>query len=116
MAWVGKNEEELKAEGVDYNVGTFPFAASGRALAANDSDGLVKILADSKTDRILGCHIIGASAADLLQQVVIAMEFSSSAEDLGLTMFSHPALSEAVHEAALATNGHAIHIGNRKKR
>ena len=115
VAWVGKNEEELKAEGVDYNVGTFPFAASGRALAANDSDGLVKILADSKTDRILGCHIIGASAADLLQQVVIAMEFSSSAEDLGLTMFSHPALSEAVHEAALAANGHAIHIGNRKK-
>ena len=116
VAWVGKNEEELKAEGVDYNVGTFPFAASGRALAANDSDGLVKILTDSKTDRILGCHIIGASAADLLQQVVIAMEFSSSAEDLGLTMFSHPALSEAVHEAALAANGHAIHIGNRKKR
>jgi len=116
VAWVGKNEEELKAEGVDYNAGTFPFAASGRALAANDSDGLVKILADSKTDRILGCHIIGASAADLLQQVVIAMEFSSSAEDLGLTMFSHPALSEAVHEAALAANGHAIHIGNRKKR
>ena len=116
VAWVGKNEEELKAGGVDYNVGTFPFAASGRALAANDSDGLVKILADSKTDRILGCHIIGASAADLLQQVVIAMEFSSSAEDLGLTMFSHPALSEAVHEAALAANGHAIHIGNRKKR
>jgi len=116
VAWVGKNEEELKAGGIDYNVGTFPFAASGRALAANDSDGLVKILADSKTDRILGCHIIGASAADLLQQVVIAMEFSSSAEDLGLTMFSHPALSEAVHEAALAANGHAIHIGNRKKR
>ena len=118
LKWPGseKNEEELKAEGVDYNVGTFPFAASGRALAANDSDGLVKILADSKTDRILGCHIIGASAADLLQQVVIAMEFSSSAEDLGLTMFSHPALSEAVHEAALAANGHAIHIGNRKKR
>ena len=116
IAWVGKNEEELKQDGVDYNVGTFPFAASGRALAANDSEGLVKILADRKTDRILGCHIIGSAAADLLQQVVIAMEFSSSAEDLGLTMFSHPALSEAVHEAALAANGHAIHIGNRKKR
>ena len=116
IAWVGKNEEELKQDGVDYNVGIFPFAASGRALAANDSEGLVKILADSKTDRILGCHIIGSAAADLLQQVVIAMEFSSSAEDLGLTMFSHPALSEAVHEAALAANGHAIHIGNRKKR
>ena len=116
IAWVGKNEEQLKREGKNFNVGTFPFAASGRALAANDSDGLVKIIADSKTDRILGCHIIGSAAADLLQQVAIAMEFSSSAEDLGLTMFSHPALSEAVHEAALAANGHAIHIGNRKRR
>jgi dihydrolipoamide dehydrogenase len=77
---------------------------------------MVKILADAKTDRILGAHIVGPSAADLLQQVVIAMEFSASAEDIGLTMFSHPSLSEAVHEAALAANGHAIHIGNRKKR
>lgn len=116
IAWVGKNEEELKAEGVDYNVGAFPFAASGRALASNDSDGMVKLLADAKTDRILGCQIIGSAAADLLQQIVIAMEFSASAEDIGLTMFSHPALSEAVHEAALAANGHAIHIGNRKRR
>ena len=116
IAWVGKNEEELKEAGVDYNVGNFPFAASGRALAANDSDGMVKMLADAKTDRILGCQIIGPSAADLLQQIVIAMEFSASAEDIGLTMFSHPALSEAVHEAALAANGHAIHIGNRKRR
>ncbi|PCJ26035.1 MAG: dihydrolipoyl dehydrogenase [SAR86 cluster bacterium] len=116
VAWIGKNEEELKAEGVDYNVGVFPFVANGRALAANDSDGMVKLIADASTDRILGCHIIGASAADLIQQVVIAMEFSASAEDIGLTMFAHPALSEAVHEAALAANGHAIHIGNRKRR
>jgi len=116
IAWVGKNEEELKSEGIAYNVGVFPFVASGRALAANDTDGIVKIIADEKTDRVLGCHIIGSSAADLLQTVVVAMEFSTSAEDLGMTMFSHPALSEAVHEAALAANGHAIHIGNRKKR
>lgn len=116
IAWVGKNEEQLKAEGIDYNVGVFPFVASGRALAANDAEGMVKLLADSKTDRILGCHIIGPSAADLLQQVAIAMEFSASAEDLGLTMFSHPTLSEAVHEAALAANGHAIHIGNRRRK
>ena len=116
VAWVGKNEEQLKEEGVEYNVGTFPFVASGRALAADDADGLVKLLADAKTDRILGCHIISTAAADLLQQIVIAMEFSASAEDIGLTMFSHPSLSEAVHEAALAANGHAIHIGNRKKR
>lgn len=116
IAWIGKNEEELKASGIDYNIGIFPFAASGRALAANDSDGLIKLLADTQTDRILGCHIIGASAADLLQQIVIAMEFSASAEDIGLTMFSHPSLSEGVHEAALAVNGHAIHISNRKRR
>ncbi|MEZ5492053.1 MAG: dihydrolipoyl dehydrogenase [Gammaproteobacteria bacterium] len=116
VAWVGHNEEQLKAAGTEYNVGSFPFVASGRALAADDSDGMVKILADAKTDRILGAHIVGPSAADLLQQVVIAMEFSASAEDIGLTMFSHPSLSEAVHEAALAANGHAIHIGNRKKR
>lgn len=116
IAWVGKNEEQLKEEAVEYNVGSFPFVANGRALAANDTDGMVKLIADANTDRILGCHIIGASAADLLQQVVIAMEFSASAEDIGLTMFSHPALSEAIHEAALAANGHAIHIGNRKRR
>lgn len=116
VAWVGKNEEQLKAEGVDYNVGVFPFVASGRALAANDAEGMVKLIADAKTDRILGCHIVGASAADLLQQIVIAMEFSASAEDIGLTMFSHPSLSEAVHEAALAANGHAVHIGNKKRR
>ena len=94
----------------------FPFAASGRALAANDSDGIVKMIADAETDRILGCHIVGPSAADLVQQVVIAMEFGSSAEDLALTVFGHPTLSEAVHEAALAVDGQAIHIANRKKR
>lgn len=116
VAWVGRTEEQLKADGVDYNVGTFPFAASGRALAANDAEGMVKLLSDARTDRVLGCHILGASAADLLQQVALAMEFSASAEDIGLTMFAHPTLSEAVHEAALAANGHAIHIGNRKKR
>jgi dihydrolipoamide dehydrogenase len=116
VAWVGKNEEELKEAGTEYNVGSFPFAVNGRALAANDTDGMIKLIADAKTDRILGCQIIGPSAADLLQQVVIAMEFSSSAEDLALTMFSHPALSEAVHESALALHGHAIHIANRKRR
>jgi dihydrolipoamide dehydrogenase len=116
VASVGKTEQQLKADGVEYKTGTFPFAASGRALAANDTDGMVKILADKKTDRILGCHIVGPSAADLTQQVVIAMEFGSSAEDLALMVFGHPTLSEAVHEAALAVDGHAIHIANRKKR
>mgnify|MGYP003625975970 CR=1 FL=1 len=116
VAAVGKTEQELKADGVEYKAGVFPFVASGRALAANDSDGMVKILADAETDRILGCHIVGPSAADLVQQVVIAMEFGGSAEDLALTVFGHPTLSEAVHEAALAVDGHAIHIANRKKR
>ncbi|MCB1730669.1 MAG: dihydrolipoyl dehydrogenase, partial [Halieaceae bacterium] len=116
VAAVGKTEQELKADGTPYKAGVFPFAASGRALASNDSDGMVKILAHADTDRILGCHVVGPSAADLVQQVVIAMEFGSSAEDIGLTVFGHPTLSEAVHEAALAVNGHAIHIANRKQR
>ncbi|MCB1702845.1 MAG: dihydrolipoyl dehydrogenase [Halioglobus sp.] len=116
VAAVGRTEQELKADGVDYKTGVFPFAASGRALAANDSEGMVKLLAHAENDRILGCHIVGPSAADLVQQVVIAMEFGSSAEDLALTVFGHPTLSEAVHEAALAVDGHAIHIANKKKR
>lgn len=116
IAAVGKTEEQLKADGEPYNVGVFPFAASGRALAANETEGMVKMIAHAETDRILGCHIVGPSAADLVQQVAIAMEFGSSAEDIGMTVFGHPTLSEAVHEAALAVGGHAIHIANRKKR
>lgn len=116
IASVGKTEEQLKADGDEYKTGVFPFAASGRAMAANDTAGMVKIIADADTDRILGCHIIGPSAADLVQQIVIAMEFGSSAEDIALTVFGHPTLSEAVHEAALAVEGHAIHIANRRKR
>lgn len=116
VASVGHTEEQVKAAGEPYNVGVFPFAASGRAMAANDTEGMVKIIAHGETDRILGCHIVGPSAADLVQQVAIAMEFGSSAEDIGMTVFGHPTLSEAVHEAALAVNGAAIHIANRKKR
>jgi dihydrolipoamide dehydrogenase len=116
IAAVGKTEQELKADGIGYKSGMFPFAASGRAMASNESEGMVKILADEETDRILGCHIIGPSAADLVQQIVIAMEFGSSSEDIGLTIFAHPTLSEALHEAALAVDGHAIHIANRKRR
>jgi len=116
VASVGRTEEELKADGEPYKTGTFPFAASGRAMAANDTDGLVKIIAHAETDRVLGAHIVGPSAADLVQQVAIAMEFGSSAEDLGLMVFGHPTLSETVHEAALAVHGHAIHVANKKKR
>ncbi len=115
IAWVGKNEDEMKQAGVECRTGNFSFAASGRALAANDTDGSVKLVVEKASDRIVGCQVIGASAADLLQQIVIAMEFSASAEDIGLTMFSHPALSEVVHEAALAVSGHAIHKANRKR-
>ena len=115
VAAVGKTEQELKADGIDYQTGVFPFQASGRALAADDSEGLVKIIADKQTDRILGCHIVGPSAADLVQQVVIAMEFGASSEDLSLMIFGHPTLSEAVHEAALAVSGHAIHMPNKRK-
>ncbi len=116
VASVGKTEEQIKASGEPYNVGTFPFAASGRAMAANETQGLVKIIAHAVTDRILGAHIVGPSAADLVQQVAIAMEFGSSAEDLGMMVFGHPTLSETIHEAALAVHGHAIHIANKKKR
>ena len=116
IAWVGKTEQALKAEGVEINVGTFPFAASGRAMAANDTAGLVKVIADAKTDRVLGVHVMGPAAAELVQQGAIGMEFGTSAEDLGMMVFSHPTMSEALHEAALAVNGHAIHIANRKKR
>jgi dihydrolipoamide dehydrogenase len=116
IAWVGKTEQQLKAEGVEIKVGKFPFAASGRAMAANDTQGFVKLIADANTDRILGCHIFGGNASELIAQAVIAMEFGSSAEDLALTVFAHPSLSEAIHEAALAVDGHAIHMANRKKR
>jgi dihydrolipoamide dehydrogenase len=116
IAWVGKTEEELKADGVDYKAGAFPFAAIGRAQAANATDGQVKILADAKTDRVLGMHIFGMNASEMVAQGVIALEFASSAEDLQLTCFAHPTLSEAVHEAALAVDNMAIHKMNRKKR
>lgn len=116
LAWVGKTEEELKAEGAKYKVGQFPFAAVGRAMAANDTTGLVKIIADEETDRILGMHIFGLGASEMVAQGVIAMEFGSTAEDLALTCYAHPTLSEAVHEAALAVENHAIHIVNRKKK
>ena len=115
VAWVGKNEKELNDAGVEFKTGSFPFAASGRALATGESTGFVKVIADKRTDTILGVHAFGPAAADIVQQGVVAMEFGASAEDLGLTIFSHPTVSEALHEAALAVNGQAIHIGNNKK-
>ncbi|MFT7223276.1 MAG: dihydrolipoamide dehydrogenase [Cellvibrionaceae bacterium] len=116
VASVGLTEEQAKAEGLEYKVGTFPFTAVGRAVAADTQDGMVKIISDKKTDRILGSHIVGPSASDLVQQVAIAMEFGSTSEDIGMIVFGHPTFSEAVKEAALAVNGHAIHMPNRKRR
>ncbi len=110
IAWVGLNEEEAKAAGKDFKTGVFPFAASGRAMANNDTRGMVKILADKESDSIIGVHVIGNQAGELIAQAVIAMEFMASAEDLQLTMFAHPTLSEAVHEASLAADGRPIHI------
>lgn len=116
IAWVGRTESDLKAEGMDTKSGVFSFGANGRALAANDSEGVVKVVAEAETDRIMGVHIFGPQASELIAEAVIAMEFGASAEDLGLTMFAHPTLSEAVHEAALGVAGNAIHAINRSSR
>jgi len=115
VAWVGQTEEQLKGEGVDYQAGTFPFAASGRAKAKGDTGGLVKIIRERNTDRLLGAHIIGPSASELLGQSVLAMEFDATIEDIAHTIHAHPTLSEAMHEAALGADGRAIHIANRKR-
>ncbi|MDO8290973.1 MAG: dihydrolipoyl dehydrogenase [Parvibaculum sp.] len=110
VASVGKTEEALKAEGVDYNVGKFPFTANGRAKANKTTEGFVKIIADKVTDRVLGVHIIGTNAGELIQEAVIAMEFAGSSEDIARMCFAHPTLSEAVKEAALAVTGSPIHM------
>ena len=110
VAGVGKIEEELKAEGVAYKVGKFPFSANGRARAMNATDGFVKILADKKTDRLLGAHIIGPDAGTLIAELATAMEFGASAEDVARICHAHPTLSEAVKEAALAADGRALHV------
>ncbi len=116
IAWVGKTEQELKASGEDYKVGSFPMAASGRAMANNETNGLIKVIADDSTDRVLGVHMICDHASELIAEAVIGMEFETSAEDLGLTMFAHPTISEGLHEAALAVSGRAIHVANRKRK
>ena len=116
VAAVGQTEQELRAEGVEIKVGTFPFAAIGRAQASGETEGMVKIIADADSDQILGAHVVGPSAADLVQQIVIAMEMAASTEDLQLMVFGHPTMSEAVHEAALAVDGRAIHMVNRPRR
>jgi dihydrolipoamide dehydrogenase len=110
VASVGKTEEELKKAGVDYKVGKFPFTANGRARAMLHTDGFVKILADSKTDKVLGAHIVGFGAGEMIHEAAVLMEFGGSAEDLARTCHAHPTMSEAVKEAALATFFKPIHI------
>ena len=110
VASVGKTEEELKAAGVAYNVGRFPFTANGRAKANQQTEGFVKILADAKTDRVLGVHIVGADAGDMIAEAALAIEFGAASEDIARTSHPHPTFTEAVKEAALAVDKRAIHI------
>lgn len=110
VASVGETEDQLKARGVAYKVGKFPFTANGRARAMGDMDGFVKILADKATDKVLGAHIIGPDAGTLIAELALAMEFGASAEDVARTCHAHPSLNEAVKEAALAVDGRALHI------
>ena len=112
IAWVGKTEQQLKAAGVAYRAGSFPFAGTGRGLAMGDAAGMVKMLADEDTDEILGVHIIGPSASELIAECVVTMEFHGASEDLARIVHAHPTLSEAVHEAALHLDKRAIHRGN----
>jgi dihydrolipoamide dehydrogenase len=110
IASVGKSEEDLKAAGIAYNTGKFPFTANGRAKANQQTDGFVKILADAKTDRVLGVHIVGSDAGNMIAEAAVAMEFGASSEDIARTCHAHPTLPEAVKEAALAVSKRAIHM------
>jgi len=112
IAWVGKTEEQLKAEGIPYKAGSFPFAAVGRAVAMAEPAGFVKVLAHAETDTILGMHLIGANVSELVHEGVLAMEFKGSADDLARICHAHPSLSEAVHDAAMAVHKRAIHKAN----
>jgi dihydrolipoamide dehydrogenase len=110
IASVGRTEEELKADGVEYRAGKFPFTANARARAMAEKDGFVKVLADAKTDRVLGVHIVGPFAGEMIHEAAVLMEFSGSAEDLARTCHAHPTLPEAVKEAAMAVAKRAIHM------
>ncbi|KAJ1532449.1 hypothetical protein HK096_006728 [Nowakowskiella sp. JEL0078] len=110
VAWVGKTEAEVKASGIEYKVGKFPFIANSRAKTINDYDGLIKIISDSKTDRILGAHIVGPNAGELIAEATLAIEYGASSEDIARTSHAHPTLSEALKEACMATYDKAIHM------
>src|SRR5204863_7318552 len=110
IAAVGKTEEELKSAGLAYKTGKFPFTANGRAKVNLATEGFVKILADAKTDRVLGVHIVGADAGNMIAEAAVAMEFGAAAEDIARTCHPHPTFTEAVKEAALAVDSRAIHM------
>jgi len=110
IAWVGKNEQELRAAGIAYKAGQFPFIANGRARAMGETSGFIKILADEKTDRVLGVHMIGPHVSELISEAVMAMKFSASSQDIACIVHAHPSLSEVFHEAALGVDKRALHI------
>lgn len=110
VAWVGQSEKQLKAAGVEYRAGSFPFSANGRAKGLGETSGFVKMIADAKSDRILGVHIIGPFASELISEAVVAMEFGAGSEDIALIIHAHPSLSEVFHEAALAVGKRSLHI------
>jgi len=110
IAWVGQTEQQLKDAGRAFRAGTFPFMANGRARALGDTTGLVKVLADAKSDEILGVHVIGPMASELISEAVVAMEFRASAEDIGRICHAHPSLSEAMKEASLAVDKRALNF------
>jgi dihydrolipoamide dehydrogenase len=110
VAWVGQNEQEVKAAGIKYRVGTFPFSANSRAKTNLDTEGQVKFIADAETDRILGVHIIGANAGEMVAEATLAVEYGASCEDIARTCHAHPTLAEAFKEAAMATYSKAIHF------
>lgn len=116
VAWTGLSEEQAKAKGFDVKIGTGPFAANGRAKAMEAAQGLIKIIADAKTDRILGVHMIGPYVSELLAEAVLGLEFAATCEDIALTMHGHPTLSENFHEAVLSVDGRAIHAVNKVKK
>ncbi len=115
IAFVGLGEKQAKAQGMSVNVGSFGFAANGRALAAGDAVGMVRVIADSETDALVGVHVFGPGASEIVQQAVIGMEFGATAEDFGAMTFAHPGLSEALHEASLDVHGEALHAVSKKR-
>ena len=112
VAWAGKTEQQCMRQGIEIRGGTFPLAANGRARAMGESEGQVKVIADAETDEVLGIHVFAPQASEMVAQAVLMMEMQATSEDIAMTMFAHPTLSESIHEAALSVSKRAIHIKN----